>query len=541
VTVSRDLFERLGALPASDQRDAMYAVCRDDLAVFCAYYFPERFSSPFNLMHLDFLERGKAPWGERARQAKIADAAPRGGAKSTIESFASLAHDAVYGLELYTTVISTTYDLSEDLVKDLHAVFTDPEGYAELHADYGPIRVTGSKTDFVVHIPGQDARGARFKAFSFGGSIRGTKHKGVRPSKVVIDDGEHPEKVRSPGQRAKTWDYLTKDILKAGARHTVFRVVGTVLHPASMLADLLKSPAWRSTRWRSIIEWPDRMDLWQDCRRIWADLTDEDREETARTFYRRHRADMDAGAVVLWPEEEPLYDLMVLLWSDGAASFNSEKQNEPRDPTRQLFDVDGFQQCKWDGLSTITTAEGRVVNLRACKVRIWLDPRASDEIERNDYAAIAVVVEDPHGYRFVIMCQMRRSTPAQQRADVWAVWQRFHHLDDVRVGYEDNGFQALNDEGFSRDKSERRRAQKPWKLPLKGYTSTVNKDDRIAALEPDVINGWIQFDEALPPEVTDQFRDFPGGAHDDGPDAIERARWLLSGQMGILTISGLGG
>jgi len=511
-----------------DRDDALYARCRTDLALFCAVCFPERFTSPFNAMHRAMLARPKVAWDSRGGEQRIADAAPRGGAKSTIASYADLVHDVVYGLELFIPILSTTYGLAEGLVQDLHATFSTPETAPALHRLYGPFRVSGGATNFVVRVPGGDGRGVRIASFSFGGSIRGEKHAGVRPTKIVLDDCDHRERVRSPLQRAKTWDFLTKDVLKAGhqgGRVTIFRMLGTVLHPDSMLSNVLTAPGWTATKWRAVLSWPDRMDLWQDCRRLWADLTDPDRVDSARRFYARHKADMDAGAEVLWPEAESLWDLMVLRWSDGAASFNSEKQNEPVDPERQVFDVDALRRCRFDG-EVITTSAGRALRLNTCTLAVWLDPRASDEIERNDYAAIALVARDSVGYRYVLRCSLKRDSPAGQRARYWSFFDQLGP--QCRYGYEDNGFAALNDEGFARDRDDRQKAGKVWKLSPKGHTSTESKHDRIVALQPDCENGWIEWAEDLPPIVLEQLREIPAGTHDDGPDAIERALWLVS-------------
>ena len=100
----------------------------------------------------------------------------------------------------------------------------------------------------MAYIEGQDPQGTRISAFSFGGSVRGEKHAGVRFTKILIDDGAHPERVRSPEQRRKTWAFLSQDILKAGRRGSVYRVIGTVLHPDSMLNRLLDDPGWQATR-----------------------------------------------------------------------------------------------------------------------------------------------------------------------------------------------------------------------------------------------------------------------------------------------------
>lgn len=526
------LEESADELEDAEIQDALWLRYRSDLALFGAAMFGERLPLPYNAFHRDVLDRPKVPWTERTRMQRVADAAPRGIAKSTIEVYISLLHDAVYGLEAFVGIISTTYDLSEDLVADLFEAFTQEEQHADFHEMYGPFTVIGGKTDFVVRVPGQDARGTRFAAFSFGGSIRGSKHAGIRFSKIIIDDGEHPEKVRSPVQRAKTWDYLTKDIVKAGDKFTVIRVVGTVLHPDSMLNRIIGAAGgehglgWTGKRWQSVISWPTNAALWQECRELWADLTDPDREDTARSFYERHREAMDEGAAVLWEEKEDLLDLHIMLWTDGAASFNSEKQNEATDPERQVFYPERWRRCTHDGLH-ITTSKGRKVPLSECKLAVWLDPRASEETERRDFAALAIVARDKTGYTYILSCDARRDDTTGQLNRVWAAFDVLHKR--ARYGYEDNGFQVMMGKEFARMRDERRANHRPWTCNLVGHTSTENKNDRISSLAPRMDNGWIEVDESVPQIVIEQFRQVPTGTHDDGPDAIERAIWLLDG------------
>lgn len=531
--------DALATLTPAETRDALHVRCRSDLALFGVTFAGERLPLPYNAFHLDVIHRDKLGWTERTRPRRIADAAPRGNAKSTLESFVSLLHDAVYGLEVFVGIISTTYDLSEDLVSDLYNVFTSPDQYEYFHAVYGPFNVKGGKTDFVVSCPGQDPRGTRFAAYSFGGSIRGSKHAGLRFSKVVIDDGEHPDKVRSPAQRAKTWDYLTKDILKAGDRFSIFRVVGTVLHPDSMLSRLISNGpgglGWSSRRWRSVISWPERSDLWATCRELWADLTDPDREETAARYYQRHRAEMDRGARVLWPEKESLYDLHVMLWTDGAASFNSEKQNEATDPERQIFYPQRWRRCTFDG-ATITTSRGRRVHLSEAQIAVWLDPRASEQTQRRDYAALAVAARDRHGYVYLLSVDMRRDDVPGQIARIWGAYDLYNNR--ARYGYEDNGFQVLMGREFERVREQRRAASMASACGLQGYTSTTNKIDRIASLAPRLDNGWIEVEAGVSAEVIEQFRQIPTGGHDDGPDAAERAIWLVDGGGAARAVTG---
>lgn len=520
----------LDALPAARRDDALYVRCRYDLGLFCAVFFGARLPLPFSRFHQSTLRRVKTTWRDRPRPQRIADAAPRGNAKSTLESFCSLAHDAVYALEAYVGIISTTFSLSEDLVADLHEVFTDADTYADLHRVYGPIHATGSKTDFRVSVGIGEGR-TRFKAFSFGGSIRGTKDAGVRPTKIVIDDGEHPDRVRSPTQREKLWNYLTKDILKAGDTGTIFRVIGTVLHPDSMLSRILGptgegAPGWQARRWQAVEAWPDRMDLWDRCKRLWADLSDPDREDTARDYYRRHRAEMDRGARVLWPEKEPLYDLMLMLWTDGEASFYSEKQNVATDPARQVFWPERWARCSFDG-EVITSSKGRRVHLKSCRVAVWLDPRASEETERNDYAAVTLAAEDRLGYKYLLKTDLRRVGTLGQLDLMWAA---FGIIGPAGLyGYEDNGFARLIGTILDDQRKSRRAAGRVWNLPLIGHASTENKNTRMSRLAPLFDLGWIEVAEDMEPIAIEQAREIPTGTHDDGPDSWERAIWLLEG------------
>ena len=56
-----------------------------------------------------------------------------------------------------------------------------------------------------------------------------------------------------------------------------------------------------------------------------------------------------------------------------------------------------------------------------------------------------------------------------------------------------------------------------------------NKELRIATLEPDCTNGWMQFSDRISSEVFGQFDTFPTGTHDDAPDAIHGAWKELGG------------
>lgn len=523
-----EFLKSLEGLTQRQETDALYARCRCDLGLFCLTYLGKRFTSPFNRVHHALLQERREPWYERTVTVKEAEAAPRGVAKSTLESWAKVIHAVVYGLEAFVAIGAAGFALSTDLVEDLHRVFRSPEAYSDLHRDYGPIICSGPKTKFFVRAQGQGE--CKIMALSMGGEFRGPKSDGTRPTLIILDDAEHPKRVMSAKGREYTWSYLTKDILKAGRKGTIFRVVGTILHADSMLAKLMKSPGWKTRTWKALLSWPTDMALWAEAKLIWSNLSNDDRVVDAIAFYEAHKPEMDAGAEVVWPEEESLWDLMVLWWED-APSFFSEKQNQPRDPARQRFDPGQFRKCRFDGSEIHQLGpSGQVVRsvpLSQCKLAAWLDPAVGKEAGKNDFWCLAFGAIDPDGWRYLLTTVMQRSRSSQQRNAVWALFEKYP---ETIFGVEDNGFQALFGDDFERERRERKAAGKPWRIKIKGYTSTVNKIARIDCLEtPLMEHGWLQVSERTPGIVLGQFRDFPHASHDDGPDAIERMDWLLTG------------
>lgn len=516
--------------------DLLRARFRFDRETFAAWCWPERFTRPLNAFQRSLMAPEKRPWRERTAVSREAVAAPRGYAKSTIGTFADIVHDLLYGLERFVLIIANNADLANDLVEDVYKAFSEGEAGSSspLRELYGTPALTGGKSDFTVKLPGFPS--VRVRAASFGGQVRGVKHEGVRPTKVVIDDGEHSDRVRSAEQRVKTWKYLHDDILKAGDKRTVYQMRGTILHNEAALSKLMKAPGWRSSLWKAMIRWPDRADLWDKCRVLWANLLDPDREQTARTFYETHKAEMDAGAEVLDPIAEPLYDLFVMIWAEGRAAFEREKQNNPHDPTSSLFDADRFARCRIEGRDLIT-ADNRRIPLASLVKFAHLDPAVGKDAgvpggDRGDFAAIAVIGRERGpdgraGFGFLLDCWMRRATTDQQLGVLFDLFDRWGF---ERASIESNGFQALIGRDFRRIQDERRKQGKSWQIAPQEDPSTLPKDIRIGSLEVPLGHAWLQVSTNIPAEVLAQFNDWPTADHDDGPDAIEGA-WRLSGAM----------
>lgn len=488
---------------------------------------PGRFDLPFNDLHRALFELGDVPgWRERkgTPNVRTAVAAPRGYAKSTIVSFAQVAHDIVYGLERFIVLISAGRDLALDLSRDLLAEFQQEPGEkpTPFQRLYGPFEVEGSvEKGWRVR-----ARGGPWCAVlpkSFGTRVRGIKFRGIRPTKILIDDGEDPDRVRNPDQRLIWWNKLHKDVGKLGARDggTVLTVVGTILHPDSMLANLMNRPGWHSQLWKAIIEWPERTDLWERCKAYWSDLTlGEARRDAARAFFEANRAEMEQGAVLLDPGSRDLFELYEILWSEGLSSFLQELQNDPVDPSAQIFYSESFARFTVEtgpqGLVLVVGGEKpRRVLVKDLRLTLRWDPAKGSQT--GDYAAIAVLGRDEHGYTYVLDVWLKRAKPSVQLEVAWTLAERW----GVRRGIvEGNGFQDLVAEPYMRQREERRNEGRFWMLQIEPETTSTNKELRIATLEPDVSCGWILFGPTVPQLLFDQFDHFPTGDHDDGPDVV---------------------
>jgi hypothetical protein len=112
----------------------------------------------------------------------------------------------------------------------------------------------------------------------------------------------------------------------------------TVIRPGDMADEILnkdKHPEWNGERCKLLINFPKNMDLWNQYAEIWADsLRDDGTIKAATKFYLEHKAEMDEGGEVSWPERhEPdeatgLQYAMDLYFRDRD-TFYSEYQNEP--------------------------------------------------------------------------------------------------------------------------------------------------------------------------------------------------------------------
>ena len=338
--------------------------CRHSFRQFCDAYFPQTFHlawSPDHLKVIGKIEIAVIDGG------LFAMAMPRGSGKTTLCETACL-WALLYGHREFVALIGSDEEHAADM---LDSIKSELENNDLLEEDFsevcGPIRALegihqraagqlyrGARTHVgwtakeivLPTIEGSVASSAIIKVAGITGRIRGMKHKRAdgkttRPSLVLLDDPQTDESARSPSQCATREQILAGAILGlAGPGRKIAGLMTlTVVRPDDMadrILDREKHPQWQGERTKMVYAFPANEKLWQEYARLRAEGQRSDRGVGAATeFYRANQVDMDAGAIIAWPQRHNPDELtaiqhaMNLKLDQGDAAFWAEYQNEP--------------------------------------------------------------------------------------------------------------------------------------------------------------------------------------------------------------------
>ena len=368
----------IGELPAVGNQERKES-CRKDFKLFCETYFPEVYQLKWSDDHLRAIAKIQKSVLEGGL---FALAMSRGSGKSSLTETAAI-WAMLYGHREFVVLvgasesaalemldsIKTEFEVNEHIAADFPEVsypIAKLEGIANRCAGQlykgERTRITWTANEIVLPtIAGAASSGVIVRVAGITGRIRGMKYKKpdgrtIRPEFVVIDDPQTSESADSVEQTRKRVRVLAGDILGlAGPGKKIAGIMPcTVIRPGDMAEQILdktKHPEWNGERCKMIYQFPRNDELWER----YADLrADELREcgtfERATEFYREHRAEMDEGAVVSWPDRynydeiSAIQHAMNLKLTDEAA-FWAEYQNEPLPEdlgTDEQLTVDGI-------------------------------------------------------------------------------------------------------------------------------------------------------------------------------------------------------
>lgn len=210
--------------------------CFSDLMFFAQEFLPHLLTEDVPEFHAEMYSL--IPDNKR-----LAIAAPRGFAKSTISSVIYPIWLAVSGIRAKDIVIISA---SEGLaVELLRKVKRELEGNQKLIQYFGELYTDKWSENHII-VKGN----INIRARGAGGQIRG-----FRPDCLILDDIETDELVESEDQRKKLKDWLFKACLNTLMPNGQFIIVGTILTNLSLLNEILTSDNdWEKRKYRAYFD-----------------------------------------------------------------------------------------------------------------------------------------------------------------------------------------------------------------------------------------------------------------------------------------------
>lgn len=460
---------------SEDEKQKRKAELRDDPVKFCSYYFQHYMDSDF-------------AWFHKKAMQKIANTKdlfavlewPREHAKSVIIDIFMPMY--LYASEQLTgmLLISSNETKAKGLLGDLQAELESNQLWIN---DYGNLCSFGKWQDG--HFVTNDGIG--FWAFGRGQSPRGVRVGEKRPNYASIDDIDDKVLVRNQKRVLDTRDYVLEDVFGAmpitGSR---LIVAGNRIHKASTLAYLV------------------------------GDVEPND------------------------PKRKGIYHLKVYAIENnrhGKASFENGRPAWKRYTLAMLkakFDKQGYVSSRREFFHE-HHEEGHVFRNEWINWRPSLSTKSYDHLivycdpsfkskQKNDYKAVVLVGKK--GKRYDIIDAWVRQASVKSMVAVFYDW--YDEVENAARYYMEANFMqdSLIDE-FDEEADSR-----GYFVPITpDKRNKPNKEVRIENLQPLFERGHLCFNEKLKKSpdmqtLVQQFTGFPF-AHDDGPDAVEGAIFLL--------------
>jgi len=371
-----------------------------------------------------------------------------------------------------------------------------------------------------------DYGGSVLVAKGFGASFRGINVLTARPDRLYLDDIESEDKSRTSRSRDGNQERLLGKVLPLvpidGGAEIYW--VQTPVHPdcvaarATKRADAFRS--WTSRKIPIIRKWPDRADLWEQCRHIYYDIdTHGDLEASkaaAKAFHAERKEEMDAGAVVLAPTIRDVYGCHSLRWDVGESSWAREYEMSVSVLGGGVLGLDRWPRFHLAGDHIrIGQAEVLITDMR---LTAHYDPS-----DGGDDGAL-VVVGEWHGRYYVLGSKVwqtaRLSVQVRGIPDALAPW--------VALGLQELQWEPTpGSASVVRTQILDACTAAGLAITLVDRHSSEQKEARITAmLEPLGAGGLIALPDDLDPRLEAQGQDFDPSQRDnddDWLDALQRA------------------
>ena len=323
-------------------------------------YFLKRFDNPVEIPELH-----RWLWEDYCRPDRfVADAAPRGHAKSTSITHSALIADLLFRNVDYAVIVSNTWSQGVEFLRDIRDELHDND---ELIVDFQIKKFLKDSEDNLIVLMG-DGHKFRITVRGVEQKIRGLKWMHKRPNCFILDDIEDDEQFENKDRREKLANWILKALIPAGSKNAKVRMLGTIMHFDSFLANALKLDANRK----------DKTTAW------------------VGRIFKAHKS-YDDFSEILWPEmfsEQRLRELrQVFINSGNPDGYSAEYLNNPIAEQDAFFVRTRLQPIPEGMREAILT--GR---MRLRKYAGWDFAISKDE--RRDYTRYGVIGVNSEGFKF---------------------------------------------------------------------------------------------------------------------------------------------
>ena len=213
--------------------------------------------------------------------------------------------------------------------------------------------------------------GVNIRARGAGGQIRG-----FRPDTIICDDLETDDSVRSEEQRRQLKEWLFKACLNTLVPEGQFLVIGTIMHPLSVLADLLATDnGWTKKKYMA---YHDGVQL--AGHELWVELWDHERLQARKREIGSFAFSSEFMNSPISDETAPIKESQIRTWQELPKQYNAViavdpaySEDETADyKTASLILCDSFSNRY---LARVIRSHMKIGEFQDAIINMWLSHR----------------------------------------------------------------------------------------------------------------------------------------------------------------------
>jgi len=424
---------------------------------------------------------------------KVAIAAPRNHAKSTVVTHAYVLASVLFREQSYVIIASDTVGQSVQFLGDIKKELMENDDLRNLFGVKEFIKDT--EDDLICNM--DDGHLFRIQAKGSEQKLRGLKWKNRRPGLIVGDDMENDEIVMNRDRRLKFKRWFYGALLPALSDKGKIRLVGTILHLDSLLENLMPGSLLRNVR--NGHKYLVREDLkeYTDMRLSWKSV--------------KYRAHTDDFKKILWPQKKSA-EAFKALKEDYARQglsdvYSQEMLNVPVDETDTFFKQQDFFAMK------VEDKKKKLLYYITCDLAV-------SQSQKADYSAFCVAGTDDEG-KLHLVHVLKERLDSLQIVDTMLALQRIYK--PVLFGIEKGVIQKSIGPYLNEAMQKRNEY-----LSTALLAPSADKLTRARSIQARMRAGAVRFDKDADwyQPFEDELMKFPRDRHDDQVDA-----WAYMGLM----------